>query len=91
MRSVSGYHFYQIESTDEPQGLDRSGSPEEAFITCFGQIRYRMDGGVPSAIFGHILYDGMNLRLTNVGQIEKFRFVKYGEGISVLSITLEKE
>ena len=90
-RDCSGYHFYEVEATDDSKSLDTTGSPEEAFITLSGQIRYRMDGGNPTAILGHLMFDGMSLRLTNVGQLSKFRFVRSIDRPTFLSVTLEKE
>ena len=91
MRSLSGFHFEQIDATDEPQGIPKLQA-EQAFITLYGSpVRYRYDGGEPTSLIGHILSEGMMLRLDSVGQLEKFRFVKMDEKFSQLSITLEKE
>lgn len=90
-RHLSGFYFEQIPATDIPQGLPKKQA-EEAYLTLQGgEIRYMYHGGEPSAIKGHLLYEGQSLRLDCVSQIENFKFVSATDRASVLSITLEKE
>lgn len=91
-RSLSGFHYEQVLAEDKPLPIPKLQA-EEIFITLQGgEIRYVYTPGTePTALFGHLLYDGMSLRLTSVGQIENFKFIKASERPSVLSITYEKE
>ena len=90
MKSLSGFHYEQIDATDEPQGIKKMDA-EEAFITLYGSpVRYRYDGGVPSQLIGHVLREGMTLRLNSCSQMEQFKFVLATDKFAQLSITLER-
>lgn len=90
-RSLSGFHYEQIVARDKAQSIPKIQA-EEVFLTLQGgPIRYRYDGKEPDAITGHVLHDAMSLRLTSIGQIEKFSFIAIGDQVSVLSATYEKE
>lgn len=91
MKSLSGFHYEQIAAEDKAKGIPRIQA-EEVFITLWGgTVRYRYDGVEPDKITGHLLYDGMSLRLTSIGQIEHFSFISASDDPSVISITYEKE
>jgi len=91
MKRLSGFHYEQIPAEDKAVGIPKLQA-EEVFITLWGgEIRYRYDGKDPDALTGHLLYDGMSLRLTSIGQIENFKFIRASDRPSVLSITYEKE
>ena len=91
MRSVSGYHFYQVEATDNPLSILHDSQAECAFITVSGgYIRYRYDSGEPTTLEGHIAQDGLGIKLDNISQIDKFRFINACDRPTFLAITLEK-
>ena len=91
MRSLTGFHYEQIPVRDKAQGLPQMQA-EEVYLTLWGgPIRYRYCGGEPDSVTGHLLYEGTSLRLTSIGQIEKFRFVAAEDKPGVLSVTYEKE
>ena len=91
MRRLSGFHYEQITAQDKALGIPKLQA-EEVFITLQGSpIRYRYDGTEPDKVTGHLLYDGMSIRLNSIGQIEKFRFIQTEDKPSILSITYEKE
>lgn len=90
-KSLSGFHYEQIVARDKAQNIPKMQA-EEVFITLQGgPVRYRYDGKEPDVFTGHILYDGMSLRLTSIGQIEKFSFIGIRDQAGVLSLTYEKE
>ena len=90
-KSLSGFHYEQITVQDKALGIPHLQA-EEVFITLQGSpARYRYDGEDPDIVTGHLLYDGMSLRLTSIGQIEKFKFIQTEDSPSILSITYEKE
>ena len=90
MKSLSGFHYEQLHAEDKPQGIPKLQA-EEVFITIQGgMIRYRYDGAEPTRELGHLCGAG-SLRLTSIGQIEKFKFIRASDTASVLSITYEKE
>ena len=92
MRYLSGYSFHRIEAKSTPLSIPIEGQPEEAFITLQGgSIRYRYDGKDPDEFTGHLLHDGMSLRLTGIGQLQNFRFILSSELPGSISLTLEKE
>lgn len=63
----------------------------EAFITVEGgSMRYRIDGGDPSTIVGHLLSAGDNLRLRDIGEMNNFKAVKSGDLAGTLRVTYSK-
>lgn len=59
-----------------------------AFITCEGAVRFRIDGGDPTAAVGHELDDGDPLLLDRVDQVVKFRAISVGGKIATLMCSL---
>ena len=89
-KSLSGFHYEQLTAENKAQGIPQM-QVEEVYMTLQGSaIRYRYDGLLPDYVTGHLLYDGMSLRLTSIGQIEKFRFIATDDKPSILSITYER-
>jgi len=52
-----------------------------------GDIRFRIDGGEPSASSGHYLTSGDALVLTGTQAIQQFRAIRSGETDAVLLVT----
>jgi len=52
-----------------------------------GDIRFRIDGGVPSVSVGHYLTSGDTLVLTGTQAIQQFRAIRGGETDGVLRVT----
>jgi len=71
-----------------PTGADKADS---AFLTLEGgDIRYRYDGGDPTALVGHLLSDGGFLVLLGQNQMEKFKAIRVGGRDGSLSATYER-
>ena len=52
-----------------------------------GDIRFRIDGGLPSASSGHYLTSGDTLVLTGTQAIQQFRAIRSGDTDGVLRVT----
>ena len=52
-----------------------------------GDIRFRIDGGLPSASIGHYLTSGDTLVLTGTQAIQQFRGIRSGDTNGVLRVT----
>jgi hypothetical protein len=52
-----------------------------------GDIRFRIDGGLPSASLGHYLTSGDTLVLTGTQAIQQFRGIRCGDTSGVLKVT----
>jgi hypothetical protein len=52
-----------------------------------GDIRFRIDGGLPSASIGHYLTSGDTLVLTGTQAIQQFRGIRCGDTNGVLKVT----
>ena len=52
-----------------------------------GDIRFRIDGGLPSASSGHYLTSGDTLVLTGTQAIQQLRAIRNGETDGVLRVT----
>jgi hypothetical protein len=52
-----------------------------------GDIRFRIDGGLPSASSGHYLTNGDTLVLTGTQAIQQFRAIRSGDTDGVLRVT----
>jgi len=52
-----------------------------------GDIRFRIDGGLPSASIGHYLTSGDTLVLTGTQAIQQFRGIRCGDTNAVLKVT----
>lgn len=55
-----------------------------------GQIRFRTDGGSPSATEGHLLEIGQWLVLEGEDAVENFRAIRTGGTSGVLKVTYER-
>jgi len=91
---MNAFNFEQLKASDRAQKLSSTkyGSAERAFITLeLSEIRYRYDGGEPTATEGHLLHEGGFLVLNGIQQIESFKFIKSNETEAILSISYERE
>ena len=52
-----------------------------------GDIRFRIDGGLPSAVSGHYFTNGDTLVLTGTQAIQHFRCIRCGDTNGVLRVT----
>ena len=52
-----------------------------------GDIRFRIDGGLPSASSGHYLTNGDTLVITGTQAIQQFRAIRSGDTDGVLRVT----
>jgi hypothetical protein len=52
-----------------------------------GDIRFRIDGGLPTASLGHYLTSGDTLVLTGTQAIQQFRGIRGGDTNGVLKVT----
>jgi hypothetical protein len=52
-----------------------------------GDIRFRIDGGLPTASLGHYLTSGDTLVLTGTQAIQQFRGIRCGDANGVLKVT----
>jgi hypothetical protein len=52
-----------------------------------GDIRFRIDGGVPSASSGHYLTSGDALVLSGTQALQQFRFIRSGDTDGLLRVT----
>lgn len=52
-----------------------------------GDIRFRLDGGQPSAVNGHYLTSGDTLVLTATGALGNFKAIRAGEQSGTLRVT----
>ena len=52
-----------------------------------GDIRFRIDGGLPSVSSGHYLTSGDTLVLTGTQAIQQFRAIRCGDTSAVLKVT----
>jgi hypothetical protein len=69
-----------------------SGGASDAFLTNYGAaIRYRYDGGTPSATVGHVLADGGNLTLRGQNQMADFKCFRLSSTDSEIYVTYERE
>ncbi len=99
-RVTVGYAFEALTVANTVQVLSpslykdsaTSGGASEAFITNDGaEIRYRYDGGTPSATVGHVLADGGILVLRGQNQMSQFKCIRTGGVSSEISTTYERE
>lgn len=75
-------------STYAPAGSDRA---EKALITCeTADIRYRYDGGDPTASLGHLLTDGNYIVLNGINQISMFKMIRVSSDATV-HVSYERE
>ena len=89
MSKLAAYKFETIHVLGEPIKL--SESSEEAWITLQGgDIRYRYDGDNPTALEGHVLYQGHTLRLSGQSQVAGFRAVACTDKEGILSVSYER-
>ena len=64
------------------------GNAPKAVITVeTAQIRFRIDGGVPTATVGHIADIGDQIELSSVEDIANFRAIRTGSVSAVISAT----
>jgi hypothetical protein len=52
-----------------------------------GDIRFRIDGGAPSASSGHYLTSGDTLVLTGTQALQQFRAIRSGDADAILQVT----
>ncbi len=52
-----------------------------------GDIRFRIDGGLPSTSLGHYFTNGDTLVLTGTQAIQQFRGIRCGDTNGVLKVT----
>ena len=52
-----------------------------------GDIRFRIDGGVPSTTLGHYFTNGDTLVITGTQAIQQFRGIRCGDTDGVLRVT----
>ena len=92
MAETTAFAFESLITKEEPQSLTKKifESAEKAFLTIEGDMRYRYDGGDPTADIGHLLKDGSYLTLIGSCQIQSFRFIKTGYGSANLFISYER-
>jgi hypothetical protein len=50
-------------------------------------VRWRADGTDPTAIVGHILYDGAEIRIAHNTSLSRFRAIRAGQKDSQLSVS----
>lgn len=62
---------------------------DAAFITCEAQIvRYRTDGGIPTATVGHRLLVNDILKLKGKGELENFRVIRQDGADATLRVSV---
>lgn len=100
LRPNCGYAFEALTVANTAQVLTptvykdsaTSGGAASAFITNYGaEIRYRYDGGTPTASVGHVLPDGGILVLQGQNQMALFKCIRTGSVSSEISTTYERE
>lgn len=98
-RVTIGYDFEALTVADSVQILTptkykdsvTSGGASEAFITNDGaEIRFRYDGGTPTATVGHVLADGGIIIAKGQNQMESFKCIRTGSTSSEISVTYER-
>jgi hypothetical protein len=83
--SVVGFSSTKIMPTTGPYA--RLSARAALMSSENGDIRFRIDGGLPSASSGHYLTSGDTLVLTGTQAIQQFRAVRSGETDGVLKVT----
>ena len=95
---LTAMSFETIQVERKPIGLnkhelrDQNGRAERAFITLEGgDVRYRYDGGDPTASIGHILHSGCHLVVEGQNQLEAVKFIRTGNDDGILSVSYERK
>ena len=66
----------------------QTGYAVQAFITLeSAQIRWRIDGGDPTASVGHLLEIGQNLMLGSPDAVKNFKAIRTGSASSAIKVT----
>ena len=83
--SVAGFSPAKITPTTGPYA--RLSARATLVSSENGDLRFRIDGGLPSASIGHYLTSGDTLVLTGTQAIQQFRGIRCGDTDSVLRVT----
>jgi len=97
-RPTVGFAFETITIDNSVTSLTRSiyapgtgGDASRAYLTLEnGSIRYRYDGGNPTANVGHLLMDGNFLVLEGEQQLSDFKAIRTESRNGTISITYER-
>jgi hypothetical protein len=83
--SVVGFSTAKIKPTTGPYA--RMSARAALVSSENGDIRFRIDGGQPSASLGHYFTNGDTLVLTGTQAIQQFRAIRCGDTNGVLKVT----
>ena len=83
--SVVGFSQAKITPTTGPYA--RMSARAALVSSENGDIRFRVDGGLPSASSGHYLTSGDTLVLTGTQAIQQFRAIRIGDTNGMLRVT----
>jgi hypothetical protein len=97
-QQTNAYDYEAITIADTAIGFtaaklapENSEIPSSAFCTLeTAQIRYRVDGGTPTASVGHLLEIGQSLILRSLDNMKNFRAIRTGSTSASLKVTYER-
>ena len=87
---ADGFEQITIDATVGGKALTAAtyGNAPKAIITIeTAQIRFRVDGGAPTATIGHIADIGDQIELNSVEDIANFKAIRTGSVSAVISVT----
>jgi hypothetical protein len=83
--TVAGFSQDKIMPTTGPYA--RMSARAVLVTSEVGDIRFRIDGGVPSTTLGHYFTNGDTLVITGTQAIQQFRGIRCGDTDGVLRVT----
>jgi len=83
----AGYESLTVAAASTPLASVPSAADHAVCTLETGQIRFRIDGGVPSATEGHLLEIGAQLRLEGKTELNQFRGFRTGGTSGVLKVS----
>ena len=82
----------QVLSPSKYKEASTIGGASNALVTNYGAaIRYRYDGGTPTASVGHVLADGSSIVLSGQNQMAAFKCIRLSSTDSAIYVTYERE
>lgn len=88
------FYSESITVNDTPIGVGSAANDPEVTMGIFsvegGNVRYWLDGTVPTSTSGHILYQNDYLKVFNKNNIAHIKFIRTGSSTTTIRASYEK-